>query len=215
MSRAALALLTALLLAPSWSAASSAYQGSDRPLTFEDRVQAQEAIERVYYGHQVGATKPFEEAMPRHVLEQKVTKYLKQSAALESYWQTPITGDMLQRELERMAKGSRLPERLKEIFAALNNEPLVIAECLARATLVDRLSRNFFAYDADIHLDRVFTTESLKLSVFHHAQQLLLHLQRRRRDLVQKQRAAVGLLEPALPSLGRPGERSGLVPEQL
>jgi len=31
-------------------------------LTFEDRVRAQEALERVYYPHQIGAPKAFEEA---------------------------------------------------------------------------------------------------------------------------------------------------------
>src|SRR5437867_13033778 len=36
-----------------------------RSLTFEDRVAAQEAIERVYYSHQIGATLSFEEAVPR------------------------------------------------------------------------------------------------------------------------------------------------------
>ena len=35
-----------------------------RDLTFEDRIKAQEAIERVYYAHQIGATRPFEEAVP-------------------------------------------------------------------------------------------------------------------------------------------------------
>jgi len=36
------------------------------------RVQAQEAIERVYYSHQIGAKRPFEQAVPRSVLEEKV-----------------------------------------------------------------------------------------------------------------------------------------------
>jgi|GEM_PF-5509332 hypothetical protein len=37
-------------------------------LNFEDRVRAQEAIERVYYAHQIGATLPFEQAVPRTLL---------------------------------------------------------------------------------------------------------------------------------------------------
>ena len=39
--------------------------GGDRQLTFEERLAAQAAIERVYYSHQIGATKPFDEAVPR------------------------------------------------------------------------------------------------------------------------------------------------------
>ena len=38
---------------------------------------------------------------------------------------------------------------------------------------------------------------------------------RGRRDLVEEQRAAIGLLEAALPPLGGAGERAGLVAEQL
>src|SRR5437899_4154927 len=45
-----------------------------RSLTFGDRVKAQEAIERVYYSHQLHAAVRFEEAVPRAVLEGKVRK---------------------------------------------------------------------------------------------------------------------------------------------
>src|SRR5206468_8725108 len=55
-----------------------------RDLTFEDRVKAQEAIERVYYSHQMGTTKPFEEAVPHDLLVRKVRTYLKQTVALEA-----------------------------------------------------------------------------------------------------------------------------------
>ena len=109
-------------------------------LTFEERVRAQEAIERVYYSHQIGATKPFEQAVPREVLERKVRLYLEQSAALEGYWQTPVTADGLLRELERMTAGTRLPERLGDLYAVLDHDPLLIQECLARPALVNRLN---------------------------------------------------------------------------
>ena len=38
-----------------------------------------------------------------------------------------------------MAKNTRKPEMLREIFAALDNDPFVIAECLARPLLAERL----------------------------------------------------------------------------
>src|SRR5262249_14879612 len=94
-----------------------------RDLTFEDRVRAQEAIERVYYAHQTGATRAFEEAVPREVIEKKVETYLKQSVALETYWHTQVTAEMLRREVERQASGTRMPERLRELYAALGNDP--------------------------------------------------------------------------------------------
>jgi hypothetical protein len=85
-----------------------------RHLTFEQRVRAQEAIERFYYAHQISATRPFEEAVPRAVLEKKVRTYLKQSAALGTDWKTPVTSVMIRRDLERTAAGTRMPERLRQ-----------------------------------------------------------------------------------------------------
>src|SRR2546426_11907442 len=90
-----------------------------RDLAFEERVRAQEAIERVYYSHQIGATLPFEEAVPAFVIEKKVQAYLDESAALDQIWHTPVTSISLRRELERMTNNSRLPDRLREMFAAL------------------------------------------------------------------------------------------------
>ena len=133
-----------------------------RDLTFEDRVKAQEAIERVYYSHQIGTTRLFEEAVPRFLLEQKVRAYLKQSAALEKFWNTAVTADMLQQEMVRMVRQTRMPERLRELYAVLGDDPFLIQECLARPVLVDRLSRNFFAYDATLHAKTRQGAESLR-----------------------------------------------------
>jgi len=124
-----------------------------RDLTFEDRVKAQEAIERVYYSHQIGTTRPFEEAVTRAVLVHKVRTYLKESLALETIWRKPITAEALERELERIARRTRMPERLHELFAALGNDSLLIQECLARPLLVGRLARSFFSSDQTLHGD--------------------------------------------------------------
>jgi N-acetylneuraminic acid mutarotase len=118
-----------------------------RDLTFEERVKAQRAIERIYYSHQIGATAAFEKAVLSEVLEKKVRTYLKQSAALERIWKTPVTAEALRREAERIAKSTRFPDRLHEIYAALGNDGFLIEECFARPALVDRLSRRFFASD--------------------------------------------------------------------
>src|SRR5262245_14578999 len=120
-------------------------------LTFDDRVAAQEAIERVYYAHQIGTTKPFEEAVPRAVLEEKVRTFLKKSVALDQVWHIRITGEMLRSEVERMARETRMPERLRELFDALKDDPLVVEECLARPILVNRLVREQFAFDTSLH----------------------------------------------------------------
>lgn len=122
-----------------------------RQLTFEERVKAQEAIERVYYSHQIGATRPVEEAVTHELLKRKVRTYLKQSVALEKLWNTPVTAAALQAEMDRIASSTRLPERLQEVYRALGDDPALIAESLARPVLVDRLARSFFAFDQRIH----------------------------------------------------------------
>ncbi len=121
--RAAGMLLCTLIL--------SAVPAAARPLGFEERVDAQKAIERVRYSHQLGAARPFEEAVPRNLIERKVQKYLKQSLALEEIWNTPITGEALRAEVARMARRTRMPGRLRELYAALGNDPFLVQECLA------------------------------------------------------------------------------------
>ena len=72
-------------------------------------------------------------------IEKKVEDYLRNSQALDDYWQRPITPDQLQAEMERIASHTKQPGVLREIFAALDNDPFVIAECLARPVLAERL----------------------------------------------------------------------------
>jgi hypothetical protein len=117
-------------------------------LTLDERVAAQRAIEEVYWRHRLWPKEnpqpkpPLDEVMPESVLRAKVEDYPRKSQALEVYWQRPITGDQLQAEMERMAQQTKQPEVLRELWGALGNDPLVIAECLARPVLVERLSRN-------------------------------------------------------------------------
>ena len=115
------------------------------PLTFADRVAYQRAIEEVYWRHRIWPKerpdpKPSLDAvMSQAQLQKKVEDYLRKSQALEDYWQRPITAEQLQAEMDRMAKHTQQPEVLRELFEALGNDPFVIAECLARPVLAERL----------------------------------------------------------------------------
>src|SRR6266545_1814415 len=126
--------------------------GSQRTLSFEERVSYQKAIEWVYWRHRIWPRdrgerpdpKPSLDAvMSETQLEKKVTDYLRNSQALEDYWQRPITAEQLQAEMDRMAKHTKQPGLLREIFGALSNDPFLIAECLARPVLSERLLANF------------------------------------------------------------------------
>jgi N-acetylneuraminic acid mutarotase len=137
------------------------------PLTFEERVKAQESIERVYYAHRIWPKDnpqpkpPFEEMVPREVIEAKVADYLKKCVALDKYWQRPIQPEQLQAEMNRMTKGTKDPATLGELFTALNNDPCLIAECLARPVLADRFAQNWYASDTRFHGE--LKTEALAL----------------------------------------------------
>jgi hypothetical protein len=50
-----------------------------------------------------------------------------------------------------MARQSRDPQMLRELFAALDNDPRLIAETLARPVLADRRLRNAYAQDSRFH----------------------------------------------------------------
>src|SRR5262245_59456560 len=129
----------------------------NRTLTFADRVAYQRAIEEVYWRHRIwpkenaGAKAPLDKVMSRAQIEKKVEDYLRNSQALEDYWQRPITPDQLQAEMERIATHTNKPGVLREIFAALGNDPFVIAECLARPILAERLLTELYAHDQRFH----------------------------------------------------------------
>ena len=125
-------------------------------LTLADRVAYQRAIEEVYWRHRIWPKerpdpKPsLDQVMPSAQLEKKVEDYLRNSEALEDYWQL-LSAEQLQAEMERMAQHTKQPEVLRELFEALGNDPFVIAECLARPALSERLATNLYAHDQRFH----------------------------------------------------------------
>src|SRR5881394_2409597 len=144
---------------PQDNAAFGANAHQNRSLSFADRVAYQRAIEDVYWRHRIWPKerpdpKPSLDAvMSQAQIAKKVADYLRNSQALEDYWQHPITAEQLQAEMNRMAQHSKQPEVLQELFEALGNDPFVIAECLARPALAERLLTSWYASDQRIHSD--------------------------------------------------------------
>ena len=118
---------------------------SHRTLTFAERVGYQRTIEEVYWRHRIWPKenpnpKPSLDAvMSQAQLEKKVEEYLRNSQLLARQSQRPITPDQLQAEINRMASHTRQPDVLRELLAALGNDPFIVAECLARPILSERL----------------------------------------------------------------------------
>ena len=143
---AACSILSGALLAFFRSEAPT--KASHAALTFAERVAYQRAIEEVYWRHRIWPRNrgerpdpkpPLEAVMSQAQLENKVSAYLRKSQALEDHWQQPITTEQLQAEMDRMAKHTKQPDVLRELFQALGNDPFAIAECLARPALIERL----------------------------------------------------------------------------
>ena len=84
-------------------------------LSFNDRMECQRAIEKVYWNHQIWPKqnkepKPsFEAIMTAEMIRAKVEQALQRSNALSIYWNKPITGEQLQNEINRMASNTRSP----------------------------------------------------------------------------------------------------------
>ena len=113
-------------------------------LTFAQRVAYQRAIEEVYWRHRSwpeerADSKPsLDTVMSQAQLEKKVADYLRDSRAFEHYWHHLITAEELHAEIDRMTQHTKAPDTLRELFDALGNDPLVIAECLARPVFAER-----------------------------------------------------------------------------
>ena len=130
-----------------------------RAFSFAERVAYQRAIEDVYWRHRIWPKenpdpKPSLDAvMSQAQLEKKVTDYLRNSQELQDYWQRPITAEQLQAEMDRIARDTKQQEVLRELFEALGNDPAVIAECLARPILAERLIADLSAQGQTRHVE--------------------------------------------------------------
>ena len=145
------------MAAPSPAAAPAGPGEAPASLSMEDRVQGMRAVEEVYWSHRewpagnAGAKPSLETVLPPSVIEGRAHDALRLSTALRQIWERPITSEMLQAEMDRMAIETRDPDMLGELWAALGNDPALVAECLARPLLADRLVRSAYAFDKRFH----------------------------------------------------------------
>jgi hypothetical protein len=70
-------------------------------------------------------------------------------------------------------------------------------------------------HDPDVHVDGRSSSDALDLVVLEDAEQPHLRGERQFTDFIEKQRAAIGPLKPALMLLRSSGEASFLVAEEL
>ncbi len=130
--------------------ASTWLRGLPSTLSLEARLFHQQAIEEVLWQHRIW---PAENPKPKPALEAvmlssairaNLEDTLRLSNALEQFWGQPITGAQLQAEMERQSRETKQPEVLRKLWAALGNDPHLIAEMLARPALAQRLASNWY-----------------------------------------------------------------------
>ena len=92
-----------------------------------------------------------------------------------------------------------------------------VVEVLAEAALLHLGGEVAVRRGDDAHVDRdgLVAADALERPLLEHAEELHLHGRRDLADLVEEERAAVGLLEAADAPLVRAGERALLVAEEL
>lgn len=93
----------------------------------------------------------FDEIIFPENIRQEVIDNLNKQDILAEYFNTRITTDLLQYDLNRMANNSKDPKALKEIYALFDNNPVTIAHCLSRPYLVETKLNNSFYWSSDIH----------------------------------------------------------------
>lgn len=126
-------------------------------MTFDDRMACQTAIETVRWSKTLWPeTNPEPKPLLSEVLSQdairtKVIDSARMQAALAGLYGIRIDDAMLQAELERMSAATRAPDQLRELYSALDNNPVRVAECLARPTLVRQQLETHYANDRNQH----------------------------------------------------------------
>jgi N-acetylneuraminic acid mutarotase len=120
-----------------------------RTLSFEDRVDCALTLARLDLGYQIDSEPSLDEAALIEAVTNATASAVRRSIALSREFGETLDAATLQAELERMARRSRLPERLRTRFAVLGNDPYLLQECIARPVLSERRLRAHFADERD------------------------------------------------------------------
>lgn len=131
---------------------------------FELRCIDRTAVERIYYAHRLRTDQPFEQAVPRALIERLVRQDLLKQTALRAVYGVTVTDAQLQAETERINISTRAPEMLAEIKNALGNDSARFADAVVRPIVVERLLRNCFDNDDKLHAPQRQEAERVRQS---------------------------------------------------
>ncbi len=104
----------------------------------------------------------FDDIYPVSIMRQQVIDSLKMQNILYEQFNTTITAEMYQYDLNRMARDSKDAKSLKDIFALFDNNPTTIVQCVSRPYMVRQKTQNNYDYNSSIHA-RIKTQAQLEL----------------------------------------------------
>lgn len=126
-------------------------------MTLDERIACREKIEDVYWAHRLWpkenqGQKPARETVAPHAtVAARVEESLRYETAIGELWQEALSPQVIQAEMDREARATRDPAMLRELWAALDNEPSRVAECLVRPELAERRIKERYANDPSRH----------------------------------------------------------------
>jgi len=126
-------------------------------MTLEERIACREKVEDVYWAHRIWpqenqGRKPAREAVAPHAaIAARVEESLRYETALGELWQEALSPQAIQDEMDREARATRDPAMLRELWAALDDDPSRVAECLVRPELAERRIKERYANDPSLH----------------------------------------------------------------
>ena len=103
-------------------------------------------IEDVYWQNRIwpssnpGPKPDLTEVLDREVIDARARRVLNILDEVKERWNLSVDAHRLQLELDRLAANTRAPNRLEQLFAALDHDPLRLARALALPTYANRLA---------------------------------------------------------------------------
>lgn len=122
-----------------------------------DRIACTLAVEEVRWSQRiwpkenVSSKPPLSHVFDRQSAQRLVRDAARMERALAQQFDVRLTISDMQSELDRMVRNTRAPEQLRRLFAALDNDPQRLAECLVRPALVKRRLQTAYWQDTRLH----------------------------------------------------------------
>lgn len=126
-----------------------------------DRAAAIETVERVRHRFRNGTDDAFGESYPTAVWAKRSDDIARQVNCLAERFGRRLNDAALQRELLRIRTSTRRPDRLEELFVALDHDPVAIKEGVVRPLVAGKWLREETAWDSKIQRQARATAREL------------------------------------------------------